>query len=138
MYADFYYPRDNGILSVMSSSIQHAKAILSVMSSSIQHAKALRRVGLEKRINYDGDSQLFFNALFSIPRQQLANLTLDISELPLGDQDESQSRAIEEEDSTTKDIIRAWQENAKGQKIRRIKCRFEYKRFRDMATELNY
>ena len=108
------------------------------MSSSIQHAQSLR---LEELINYDGGRPAIFQcpvAFLGIPRQQLANLTLDISELPLGDQDESQSRAIEEEDSTTKDIIRAWQENAKGRRIRRIKCRFEYKRFRDMATELNY
>ena len=72
----------------------------------------------------------YFSMPSGSPRQQLANLTLDINELPLGNQDGSQSRAIE--------VNKRYHSGMAGKcKRPTIKCRFEYKSFRDIATELN-
>ena len=56
--------------------------ILSGMSCSIQNAKSLQTVAFKGMDYHERDCRPFFNALFSLPREQLVNLTLNISELP--------------------------------------------------------
>ena len=78
-----------------------------VMSSYIHNAKSLKLIGFNLIGFIDGVSwRTFFNAVFSMPREQLANLTLEFSGAPIRPQD----------------IFRAWRESAGGQKIRIIKC----------------
>ena len=115
LFVEFYgYNSDNHILSIMSCSVQNAKSLQTV---------AFKGMDYHKR-----DCRPFFNALFSLPREQLVSLTLDISELPHRFKPHLQQVCM--------DIINSWKENAREQKIKKIKCRFKYSDFQVIANKL--
>ena len=98
----------------------------SVLTSSIQSAKSLRLIRFKGGFHFT-TYRHFFNAVFSTPTNQLADLTLDFSECTM-DHDWSYN-------SWSECIIQAWRENAGGQKIKSIRCS-NCSGLQDMATEL--
>ena len=80
--------------------------ILSVMSTSIEKAVSLRQIGFTRwpysNSNFNESVPQFFSALFSMPREQLATITLDLEGMHNG--------AIGV-------VFQAWKEKAGGQKI---------------------
>ena len=80
--------------------------ILSVMSTSIEKAVSLRQIGFTRcpysNSSFDESVAQFFSALFSMPREQLATITLDLEGMHNG--------AIGV-------VFQAWKEKAGGQKI---------------------
>ena len=80
--------------------------ILSVMSTSIEKAVSLRQIGFTRcpysNSIFDESVAQFFSALFSMPREQLATITLDLEGMHNG--------AIGV-------VFQAWKEKAGGQKI---------------------
>ena len=97
------------------------------MSSYILNANSLKLIGF----NFNGGFidrvswRTFFNAVFSMPREQLANLTLEFSGAP-------------NYSSWSQDIFRAWRESAGGQKIRIIQCPLEYGYYRHIFHQIGF
>ena len=105
--------------------------ILTVLSSSLQNAKSLSVVGFMCKGRYDSCLNAkyfipFFNALFSLPSHQLANLTLDVA-----------FQYVENRDIFFRaSIVDTWKQKAYGQKIKSIVCRPAFSMFQDMTNEL--
>ena len=101
----------DGLLSILSNAFSRLtslqRCLLRQPNVAYRGPFLVGKIPLESTSPYYADFRSFFDALFSMPKEQLAEFTLDMSENSF---DMSQQE----------EIVKAWKANARGQKLKEL------------------